>query len=246
MKVKDPIRKQFCIAIKRLRQHAGLSAAKFAIKLGIPPDRYSKWEQGKATPKYDDVSRIEDFFEMPLDKICELTTIKRFLKKPAIVTGEGKLRYPNRLSPTEGIFYVPATAHQAYVQYHHSFNFLTDLDIVRMPSQQNHHARYRLFELKGHAMSPTLEDGALLFTERIDKKNWKKINNYYTYLLVLEDEIVVARLVRNNEDNYIAYFDNDSIHPQTMIYRKNIQELWLAIREINEKRLPPKKFVPVV
>lgn len=246
MKVKDPIKKRFCIAIKQLRVEAGMSAARLAIKLGIPPDRYTKWEQGKATPKYDDIMRIEDFFEMSLNKICELESIKDFLEKPANVAGEGKTGYSTKVAPTDGIFFVPASSYQSYVQFHHSLGFLTDLDVVRMPGQQNHHTRYRLFELKGHAMWPTLEEGALIFAEKVDKKNWRKLHNYYAYLLVLDDDMLIGRLIKKGEEDFVAYFDNEIIHPQMVIHRKNIQEIWLAVREINEKKLPPRKFQPVL
>lgn len=53
--------------IKRLRKNKGLKQQELAEILGIKRNTYSDWENGKTEPSFDNLVKLADFFNVPLD-----------------------------------------------------------------------------------------------------------------------------------------------------------------------------------
>lgn len=70
--------------IKRLREASNISAAKLASYIGVPVDRLYKWEQKDLTPKDDDQEKIEQAFNMEMNKIVSMEKLPKFQNFPII------------------------------------------------------------------------------------------------------------------------------------------------------------------
>lgn len=56
-KTKDPIGEK----LRQIREKRGISVPELEVILTIPKDRIYKWEQGKATPQYEDRQKVESW-----------------------------------------------------------------------------------------------------------------------------------------------------------------------------------------
>jgi len=72
----------FGLAIKKLREDAGISVDRLTAKIGVSAARWRKWEEKDYDPRDEDRARIEKFFGMPLNEIGNLDTIVNFLNVP--------------------------------------------------------------------------------------------------------------------------------------------------------------------
>lgn len=57
----------FSERIKRLRKNKGLKQQELAEILGIKRNTYSDWENGKTEPRFDNLVKLADFFNVSLD-----------------------------------------------------------------------------------------------------------------------------------------------------------------------------------
>lgn len=69
--------------IRRLRIEANkISVDKIAGKVGVDAGRWRKWEEKDLTPRQEDATKLEEFFEMSLDQLMQQKSIKKFLSVP--------------------------------------------------------------------------------------------------------------------------------------------------------------------
>ena len=54
-------------ALKKLRRSKKLTAEEFSKKIDVPLSTYTKWEFGSASPRYDMLIKIADFYEVSTD-----------------------------------------------------------------------------------------------------------------------------------------------------------------------------------
>ncbi len=59
----------FSIALKSLREQKGISQAKLAGILGVSQSTIGMWESGKNKPEYDNLRKLADVFQVPLDTL---------------------------------------------------------------------------------------------------------------------------------------------------------------------------------
>lgn len=57
----------FSERIKRLRKNKGLKQQELAEILGIKRNTYSDWENGKTEPRFDNLVKLADLFDVSLD-----------------------------------------------------------------------------------------------------------------------------------------------------------------------------------
>ena len=62
--------------LKQLRQKRALSQKAVAEALGITVRQYQRFESGEQRPGYDNLIRIADFFQVPLDWLTGRTDTK--------------------------------------------------------------------------------------------------------------------------------------------------------------------------
>ena len=57
----------FSKRLKKLRKNKGLKQQELAEILGIKRNTYSDWENGKTEPRFDNLVKLADFFNVSLD-----------------------------------------------------------------------------------------------------------------------------------------------------------------------------------
>ena len=219
-----------------------IKVPEFSRTTGIPKDRIYKWKQEGTNPKAEDEATIKAFlYGEPSDSPTFITDNKlEEAKTPYLLARRKQKSQPD--PENDGIVYVPIPAQAGYSNRYHDPLYLENLEKTNLPGFPYKGERYRVFDVKGDSMEPTYKEGYHLVCERIEQDQWFQIANWYIYVVVLENDILVKRLYKKDAETFIAISDNEEFYPQFVIMMKDVKELWLVKRKIDWEMAPPKKF----
>lgn len=219
-----------------------IKVPEFSRMTGIPKDRIYKWKQEGTNPKAEDEATLKAYiygdaidYKSPIGE-----TIAEEPKTPYLLSRRQQKIQPE--SSLGGIVYVPIAAQAGYSNRYHDPLYLHNLEKTNLPGFPYQGERYRVFDVKGDSMEPTYKEGYHLVCERIEQDQWHQIANFYIYVIVLENDILVKRLFKKDPENFVAISDNEEFYPQFLIQVKDVKELWLVKRKIDWEMAPPKKF----
>lgn len=143
----------------------------------------------------------------------------------------------------EGLHFVPIMAQAGYSKHYLDPKFTDELQVMNIPNMPYRGDRYRVFEVSGDSMEPTLKEGFHVVGEAVAPDYWNSTAQFYIYVVVTEDRIMVKRLYRKDDgQNYVCISDNEEFYPQFTLPRSEIKELWLVKRKIDWEMPPPKRF----
>lgn len=142
----------------------------------------------------------------------------------------------------EGLLYVPIRAQAGYAKHYTDPVFLTQLERVRTPNAPYHGDNYRYFQVEGDSMLPTFSDKMDVLAHRVEPEYWSTIRDYYVYVVVTDSQILIKRIFKKSEQEYVLISDNEEMYPQEKINVRDIKELWEVKRKLDFNMAPPKRF----
>lgn len=145
-------------------------------------------------------------------------------------------------SPRQGIGIVPIMAQAGYSKHFLDPKFVDELDEIQLPNLPYHGERYRVFEVSGDSMTPTLKEHFHVVAEKVEPEFWNTTAQFYIYVVVTEDRIMVKRLFRKDDGSFVLISDNEEFYPQFVLQPEEIKEIWLVKRKIDWEMPPPKRF----
>ncbi len=143
---------------------------------------------------------------------------------------------------TDGLAVVPIMAQAGYSKSYLDPKFTEDLEIMVGPNMPFRGERYRVFEVSGDSMEPTLKEHFHVVAELVEQQHWNSTAQFYIYVVVTDDRIMVKRLFRKDDSTFVCISDNEEFYPQFILHQKEIKELWLVKRKIDWEMPPPKRF----
>ena len=147
------------------------------------------------------------------------------------------------INEEEGLAVVPIMAQGGYSKHYEDPVFVGELEQMRIPNMPYKGERYRVFEVSGDSMEPTLKEHFHVVAERVDVEHWNSTAQFYIHVVVTHDRIMVKRLFRKDDNNtFVMISDNEEFYPQFTMKKSEIKELWLVKRKIDWEMPPPKRF----
>lgn len=145
-------------------------------------------------------------------------------------------------SREQGIGMVPIGAQAGYSRHYQDPVFVDELEVMHIPHLPFQGERYRVFEVSGDSMEPTLKEHFHVVAERVEPEYWNSTAQYYIHVIVTEDRIMIKRLFQKSEQEWVLISDNEEFYPQFLLPRRDVRELWLVKRKIDWEMPPPRKF----
>jgi phage repressor protein C with HTH and peptisase S24 domain len=142
----------------------------------------------------------------------------------------------------EGLSVVPIMAQAGYSKHYLDPKFVDELEQMRVPNMPFKGDRYRVFEVSGDSMEPTLKEHFHVVGESVDPAFWSSTAQFYIHVVVTQDRIMVKRLFRKDDNSFVCISDNEEFYPQFILKKSEIKELWLVKRKIDWEMPPPKRF----
>lgn len=142
-------------------------------------------------------------------------------KMPLVVTVDSQGK--------DNIVMVPVSAQAGYLSGYGDQEFIQTLPTFRLPTLNN--GTFRMFQLKGHSMYPTMHDKSYVAAEWVE--NWvKDIKDNKLYVIVIqsdENEGVLVKRVLNRIKKYDSLYlksDNRKEYPNITVKPSDIKEVW--------------------
>jgi len=171
-----------------------------------------------------------------------------FVNADWLLTGEGEMiegyRNPNKnealnepqislpkvitvdTEGNENILMVPVPAQAGYLNGIGDPEYLQSLPSYRLPRLNN--GTFRMFEVKGHSMFPTIHAGAIAVGEYCE--NWSgDIKDNKIYIVITKEDGIVIKRVLNRIEKYGNLFlksDNRKEYPSYPVKIEDIVEVW--------------------
>lgn len=139
---------------------------------------------------------------------------------------------------------VPIAAQAGYAKNFYDMAYIEKLETYPiLPGIDPHGAIWRYFQVKGKSMEETFREGQFLLASQIVKEDWRNIENFYVYVVVTNEGLMIKRLAKvKGKDYWAAISDNESEFEQFKIPVIDVKELWKYRRHIEWDASPPKKF----
>lgn len=230
-----------------IREIAQLTQAGFAKRIGYSREVVNKVESGKTaiskrlekavvqfvqehalTGFFDDVNKLGK--NSPVDKIH---TSHGFLQERRLQ----KNRAAEIRVPLVGI-----KAQAGYVKGFEQVDFVDALDKYALPPGVNPAgAVWRYFEIDGDSMEPTLSSGDVVLATMVPVEDWMDAKNFGVYIIHTEDQLLVKRIYKKSDTQWVLISDNDELYPQTVLNLQQVKQLWMFRRHIRSKAPAPKE-----
>jgi DNA-binding XRE family transcriptional regulator len=197
--------------IAELRRLLDLTQHKFASAVGITQGALSQLERGRSQLSLDTIRKISDAFEVNCNWLIRGTG--RIFLDGVEPSGE----------PAETITSVPGVgreslvplisqeAHAGYVDSCHDLEYISTLDVYRIPGYES--GNYRLFEIEGDSMVPTIYPREIVIAELFE--DWSALENGTLGIITTLDGIVAKRAFIDDSDRSTLILKSDNADYRT-------------------------------
>ena len=166
-----------------------------------------------------------------------------------LLTGEGEMLNPvSNASEVGGVYsasarddaaavvpFIPVSAHASFLE---TFESSAEADFECMPiiplkEERQNIGQYKIFEVEGDSMFPTISDGSLILVKEIPESRWHYAEG--VVVAVYAEYVVVKRILRNNlltGDTLILGSDNEK-YGQMTVQLSDLRALFKAKRIIS-------------
>ncbi len=234
--------------IKEIRQLYNLTQGEFATALGITRELVNKIEKGRIGVSKATAALVRQFVQERAgsEEISQAGGDTVFMGRPLLPRSYREQRLEQKNEPAD--YRVPLVgikAQAGYVKGFEQVDYMDTLEQYSLPPGVNPTgAIWRYFEVDGESMEPTLYAGDVILATMLPHEDWKDIRNYCVYILLTAEQLLVKRVYRLSEAEWVLISDNEEAAPQVRIAVSDIRQVWTFRRHIRS-RLPEPKEVKI-
>lgn len=217
--------------VKAFCEHLGISTSAFEKSIGVSNGYVNSISKSIGLEKISAI--LEKYSTLNIEWL--LTGKGDMLKSDNLNYIKEPVAIYNNITPqvitvdsegNDNVVMVPVKAHAGYLTGFSNPKFISSLPTYRLPNISN--GIFRMFQIKGHSMIPTLHQGSYVVAQFID--NWiDDIKDNRIYVVVSQDEGVVAKRCLNRIKKYNNLFcksDNRKEYPSYNVEASEIKEVW--------------------
>jgi phage repressor protein C with HTH and peptisase S24 domain len=231
-----------------IRELYGLSQVDFARKIGYSREVVNKVESGRMKASKWLIEAVQKFVSehQKADFSHDVNILGKALHSVNKKAAEPYVhqRWEQKNVPSD--FLVPLVGIKAQAGYIKGFeetDYMEALEKYSLPPGVNPTgAVWRYFEIDGDSMEPTFSPGDVVLATMVPHVDWQDIKNFYVYVILTADQLLIKRIYKKSDQEWVLVSDNEEVAPQTVIQVEDIKQLWLMRRHIRSKVPQPKEF----
>jgi transcriptional regulator with XRE-family HTH domain len=212
--------------IKFLRKKKGLTQQEFADELGIKRSLVGAYEEERADPKYELLTKIASYFDVSIDDFITETIDEKWVAKAK--TSQSNIRVLSisvDKDDNENIELVPVKASAGYLNGYADPEYVAQLPKFYLPMFKQ--GTYRAFEIKGDSMLP-LVSGTIIIAEYLE--NWTDAKQGETFVIISKNDGVVYKRIGNKfkENKTLKLISDNPAYEPYEVNAEDILEIWKA------------------
>jgi len=235
--------------IKNIRQLYNLTQEEFAVALGITRELVNKMEKGKCGVSKATKLLIQNFLEQQKSEdnshsfVSDVqifgTPHQRTSSKPYYLERREQKKQTQPMEvPLVGI-----KAQAGYIKGYEHVDYMDSLEKYSLPPGVNPMgAVWSYFEVDGESMEPTLYAGDIILASMLPHEDWNDIKNFCVYIILTGDQLLVKRVYKKNEKEWVLISDNEEVAPQMLLKVNDVKQVWTFRRHIRSRVPQPKEF----
>lgn len=232
-----------------IRELSGMSQTEFAKELDITRELVNKIESGKMKVSKRTAERVRQFVEE--HQSGDYSQDVNILGRATLSSRRSATPQPYYLSRRDQkteeheflVPLVPIKAQAGYVKGYEQVDFVDSLEKYSLPPGVNPTgAVWRYFEIDGDSMEPTLSAGDVVLATMVPHEDWNDIKDFCVYMIHTADQLLIKRLYRKSETEWVMISDNEEAYPQVLLKVEQVKQLWQFRRQIRAKVPSPKEF----
>lgn len=239
--------------LKEIRAAFNLSQAEFASALGLTREMVNKMESGKCGVSKATKALLQQFLQ---EKNSEPFPNSEQISHDVHFEGYPHPEPPPSFQPyveqrrnqkyEKADSFVPLVgvkAQAGYVKDYEAVDFIDALEKYSLPpGVKPGGAQWSYFEVDGDSMEPTFSPGDVILASMVHAEDWSEIKNFSVYVIHTSDSLLVKRIYRKSDTEWVLLSDNDEAYPQRILSVSDVKELWIFRRHIAAKAPAPKEF----
>ncbi|MFL5739625.1 MAG: S24 family peptidase [Flavisolibacter sp.] len=236
------------INIKEIRQLYNLTQQEFAATLGMTREMVNKMEKGRTGVSKATSALVRQFLqERQSENNSQISNEVQFFGIPRgrnsdrpyhLQRREQKNEPSSMLVPLVGI-----KAQAGYVKGHEQVDYIDSLEKYSLPPGVNPTgAVWSYFEVDGESMEPSFYSGDVILASMLPYEDWNEIRNFYVYVILTDQQLLVKRVYRKNEKEWVLISDNEETNPQVLLDVSTVKQVWTFRRHIRSRVPVPRQF----
>lgn len=223
--------------IKKFIDHEGLSISAFEKTIEVSNGYVNSISKNIGIDKLNVI--VEKYPQLSLEW---LITGKGEMLKPILPTTKtNKLLMPKVVvvddKDNERIPLVPIRAQAGYLTGYDDITFIESLPTYSLPNMTN--GTYRMFQVKGLSMYPTLQDSSYVVGRFVD--DWLALSSNRVCVVVTQNDGIIVKRVTNTLEKYGTLYcrsDNRDF-PHLSVAAEDIKEIWECKMHLSFEFLDP-------
>ena len=213
----------------------------FANKIGINEANVRNYI-ANTEPKFNVLEKIANNFEINFEWL--LTGKGEMLKteKPIVKIVEGRDLVPKVVVVNEenDEAFIPLVEYKAQAGYLTGYldeNYIEKLPMYNVPGLYG--GSFRMFQVKGLSMYPTLQDGSYVIGEFVE--SWEYMTDNRVYIIVTVNEGIIVKRVKNRIRKYKSLYcsSDNREYGNIRIPIEDVKEVWEAKMHLSFEFLDP-------
>jgi phage repressor protein C with HTH and peptisase S24 domain len=231
-----------------IRELSGMSQGDFAKKLDLTRELVNKIESGKMKVSKRTAQRVRQFLNEL--RMPDYSQDVNFIGRPSQLGRKSssqpyfQLRRDQKSEETPFLVpLVPIKAQAGYIKGYEQVDYMDALEKYSLPPGVNPTgAVWRYFEIDGESMEPTFSAGDVVLATMVPAEDWNDIRNFCVYVILTADQLLIKRLYRKSETEWVLISDNEECNPQVVLKVEDVKQIWLFRRHIRAKVPQPREF----
>lgn len=217
--------------LKTLRKLKGITQQQLANAIEVKRSLIGSYEEGRAEPNIEKLKGFAQYFGISVDTLIS-PDLEQGLSEIQLYKKDQEGKNLRILSVTTGkeegeeeIQLVSQKAAAGYLNGYADPEYVSELPEIKLPGLTA--GTFRAFEISGDSMLP-IEPGSVIVARYVD--NWKEIKEGKTYILVLAEEGIVYKRIKdqvNKNGSLLLISDNPSYAPYE-VKIDEVLEIWEA------------------
>lgn len=232
--------------IKEIRQLYNLTQQEFAAALGITRELVNKMEKGKSGVSKATAALLRQFTqERRSENFSHDSQEVQFFgvpRPPAQPYHLQRLAQKNVHAQLD-VPLVGIKAQAGYVKGYEETDYMEALEKYSLPPGVNPTgAVWRYFEVDGDSMEPTFYSGDIVLASMLPHEDWNDIKNFCVYIILTNEQLLVKRIFKKNEREWVLISDNEESYPQVLLDLAQVKQVWTFRRHIRARAPQPREF----
>lgn len=243
---KNTINQRFTEAVNFvLSQNKSLKKGDIAGFLKLKPSTFSEILNNRSNVSAEVVANF--CTEYKIDIVWLLTGKGEMLKtekteEPIVKIVEGRNLVPNVVVVNEenDEAFIPLVEYKAQAGYLTGYldeNYIEKLPMYNVPGLYG--GTFRMFQVKGLSMYPTLQDGSYVIGEFVE--SWEYMTDNRVYIIVTVNEGIIVKRVKNRIKKYKSLYcsSDNREYGNIRIPIEDVKEVWEAKMHLSFEFLDP-------